>query len=106
MGFGPGGTAYRSTSVPGDLHRPPTPCTLATFPTVPATGMNQAPDPSRCPLCGLANDCAEASASGQPCWCLHTPIDPEALRRIPLDAQGKACLCPRCAGLLTPEEPT
>ncbi|MGA6107886.1 cysteine-rich CWC family protein [Pseudomonas solani] len=68
--------------------------------------MNQPPDPSRCPLCGQANDCAEEAASGQPCWCFSTSIAPEALRRIPLDAQDKACLCPRCARLLPPEEPT
>ena len=55
-----------------------------------------------CPLCGGANQCAPASAGTfeVPCWCTRAPISREALAKIPPERVGKACLCPRCAGVL------
>ncbi|MFK8397302.1 cysteine-rich CWC family protein [Pseudomonas sp. BGr12] len=57
------------------------------------------PDPSRCPLCGQSNRCTQADPAlqGQDCWCFSTPIDREALKRIPPGLVDRACLCPRCA---------
>lgn len=67
---------------------------------VPATAL-----PNRiCPLCGGANLCAPATAGtlDVPCWCTKATIDREALARVPTDLVDKACLCPRCAGLMGP----
>ena len=63
------------------------------------------PDPSRCPLCGQSNRCTQADPAleGQSCWCFSTPIDREALERIPTDLVDRACLCPRCAVGLSPQ---
>ncbi len=64
--------------------------------------MSQAskPLPNRiCPLCGGANACAPAEAGrfDVECWCRTAEIAPETLARVPPEAAGKACLCPRCA---------
>ncbi|GAB1383087.1 hypothetical protein MASR1M50_14070 [Burkholderiales bacterium] len=61
------------------------------------------PDPTRCPLCGQPNRCAQAlaRATGQPappCWCMQQRVDPRQLARVPARARGQACLCPACAG--------
>lgn len=57
-----------------------------------------------CPLCGGANQCAPASSGtlDVPCWCTKATIDREALARVPKAFVDKACLCPRCAGLMGP----
>jgi hypothetical protein len=60
------------------------------------------PDPSRCPLCGASNACAMEleRATGQPqgpCWCTQVTFDAGVLARTPVEARGKACLCPSCA---------
>ena len=55
-------------------------------------------DTTRCPLCGSGNECA--MAAGKPpetCWCMTATIAPEVLVRIPAEAQGKVCVCARCA---------
>jgi hypothetical protein len=53
-------------------------------------------DPARCPLCGEANQCQ--LAAGRPtCWCFETPVPAAVLARVPLAAQGIACVCKRCA---------
>ncbi len=61
------------------------------------------PDPTRCPLCGARNACAMEleRSTGQPqgpCWCTQATFDADLLARVPPQAQGKACLCPACAG--------
>lgn len=69
--------------------------------------MNDAtPDPSRCPLCGQSNRCtlANPALTGQDCWCFSTPVDREALERIPPELIDRACLCPRCAAGLKAAE--
>lgn len=64
-----------------------------------------APEPERCPVCGQINDCAiEAGLPGEECWCFQTSVSATALERIPEDLRGKACLCPRCAAGVLPEE--
>ena len=52
-----------------------------------------------CPLCGSANGCApaETGSFAVDCWCRTVEISAETLARVPPDAMGKACLCPRCA---------
>ncbi len=68
--------------------------------------MTQPPPPAPlreplCPQCGGANHCVPA-ASGrfdQPCWCTRVSIDRDVLERLPDAAKGRACLCPRCAGV-------
>ena len=61
-----------------------------------------APDPTRCPLCGLSNRCAMESAkpSGEPQppgWCTQVDFSADRRARVPADAQGQACICPACA---------
>jgi|TARA_R110000851_G_scaffold277534_2_gene430651 hypothetical protein len=59
-----------------------------------------------CPLCGGANQCAPAGVGrfDVACWCATAVVSEEALRRVPLGAVDKACLCPRCAaGMQSPE---
>lgn len=55
-------------------------------------------NPSHCPLCGQPNQCAiSAGLPPNSCWCMQTPVSPDALERLPADARGKACICPACA---------
>ncbi|UPQ83895.1 cysteine-rich CWC family protein [Pseudomonas knackmussii] len=61
--------------------------------------MTDTPDPSKCPLCGQPNACGhcDSTTAAQPCWCFSVAIAPDVQRRIPDEAQGKACICARCA---------
>jgi hypothetical protein len=61
-------------------------------------------DPHRCPLCGQANQCTPGgpASAAPPCWCFSAPVSRAALERLPAEARGKACLCPRCAALDEP----
>lgn len=59
-------------------------------------------DPTRCPLCGQGNACAEelARATGQPqppCWCMTAEFPPTLRDAVPEAARGRACICARCA---------
>ena len=55
-------------------------------------------DPAHCPLCGRSNQCAiESGAPAETCWCMGTPIAPEALSALAPEQRGQACLCPACA---------
>jgi hypothetical protein len=56
-------------------------------------------DDTRCPICGGDNECA--MAKGEPasrCWCQDAEISDELMERVPEEARGKACICPRCTG--------
>jgi hypothetical protein len=53
-------------------------------------------DPSRCPLCGVENQCGMAAGSTE-CWCFGATVSKDALERLPPAALGKACVCARCA---------
>ena len=72
----------------------------------PAASPSTAPaalDASRCPLCGQANTCAvTAGLPPADCWCMDTPIAPQALAAIPAAQRRLACVCPRCAAGLPP----
>ncbi|HYO95153.1 MAG TPA: cysteine-rich CWC family protein [Polyangiaceae bacterium] len=57
-------------------------------------------DPKRCPVCDALNVCAVEQGSNEPCWCTSVTIDEQALRRVPSELEGKACLCPRCAAFV------
>lgn len=59
--------------------------------------MTTAIDPARCPLCGEANDC-QIAAGRTKCWCFETKVPVGVLARVPIEAQGVACVCKRCAG--------
>ncbi|MDI3382187.1 cysteine-rich CWC family protein [Xenophilus aerolatus] len=64
-------------------------------------------DPSRCPLCGQGNGCAEelARATGRPqppCWCMTAEFPPALRDAVPEAARGRACICARCAGAAAP----
>lgn len=60
----------------------------------------------RCPLCGQANQCAiMAGQAPESCWCMQAPVSPLALARLPEQARGKACICPRCAAGGTAADP-
>ncbi len=55
-------------------------------------------DPRRCPVCGEGNVCGQASGDAAiPCWCFSVTLDSRQLAGLPPQAQGKVCLCPRCA---------
>jgi hypothetical protein len=59
-------------------------------------------DPTRCPLCGNASQCAieveRATGRKQPaCWCTGVDFSRELLDRLPAEARGQACICPTCA---------
>ncbi len=53
-------------------------------------------DPTRCPLCGEDNDCRMARGDST-CWCVSMQVPKEVLDRVPLEAQGVACVCRFCA---------
>lgn len=54
--------------------------------------------PSQCPLCGQPNQCAvTAGLPIEDCWCMHTPVSPTALARLPAGQRGLTCICPVCA---------
>ncbi len=64
-------------------------------------------DPTHCPLCGQANECAmeierATGVKQPPCWCSQVRFEAALLSRIPEHARGKACLCPACAKVETP----
>ena len=69
--------------------------------------MNERPnydDQSKCPLCGRNNDCAVAAGRDpDSCWCMTATMSTSALTSIPLEAQGKVCICSACANG-SPEE--
>jgi len=44
---------------------------------------------------------ASADTANQPCWCYGVSIDPQVLQALPLEQQNLACLCPRCANVLS-----
>jgi hypothetical protein len=55
-------------------------------------------DTSNCPLCGQPNECAVAAGRDpELCWCMTATMSPDALAPIPAEAQGKVCICARCA---------
>lgn len=65
--------------------------------------MTAAPvDPTRCPLCGEPNRCANeierATGVVQPaCWCTNADFSVELLAQVPAEAQRLACVCEACA---------
>jgi len=59
-------------------------------------------DPSRCPLCGQANDCQLAAGHAK-CWCFDTPVPNAILERIPIEARSVVCVCRSCADGTTDE---
>lgn len=59
-------------------------------------------DPTRCPLCGQPNACANeqerrTGVKQPPCWCTTVDFSAELLARVPAKAQRAACICARCA---------
>lgn len=55
-------------------------------------------DTSRCPLCGELNQCAVvAGRDPESCWCMSATMSASALAAVPQEAQGKVCICERCA---------
>lgn len=87
------------------MHPSATRCTLCSS-KAPTRTMTDTPDPTRCPLCGQRNSCSQADpdADGTLCWCFQTRIDPAALARVPPQLLDRACLCPRCAQSLPPDD--
>jgi hypothetical protein len=61
-------------------------------------------DPSICPTCGAPNTCGLSQGKAE-CWCFSVQIPGAALARIPTEAQGKACLFPRCAAAQAETKP-
>jgi hypothetical protein len=55
-----------------------------------------------CPLCGLSNQCtmADPRRGAHACWCFSETIDPARLQALPTELRNRACLCPRCAGVV------
>jgi hypothetical protein len=62
------------------------------------TGQSDSSDTTKCPLCGEANECAVAAGRDpESCWCMTVTMSPTAIAAIPAEAQGKICICARCA---------
>ena len=64
--------------------------------------MTKVIDPSKCPICGEPNQCAQeiAKVTGKPpktCWCMTATFSSELLDRVPEEAKNKACICEKCA---------
>lgn len=55
-------------------------------------------DPAKCPLCGSANACQQASCDAYKglCWCERVTFPEELLHRLPDEARGWACVCRSC----------
>jgi hypothetical protein len=54
-------------------------------------------EPSKCPICGDLNQCAQEIAkatgkSSETCWCMTATFSAELLDRVPKEAQNKACI--------------
>jgi hypothetical protein len=63
-------------------------------------------EPTRCPLCGQANQCAMegervTGIAQPPCWCTQANFSQELLEQLPADARGQACICAACAQSLS-----
>lgn len=54
-------------------------------------------DPSRCPLCGLGNQCGMLEGAAT-CWCFAESLQAEVLSTVAPEAQNVACVCRDCAG--------
>jgi hypothetical protein len=53
-------------------------------------------DPTRCPLCGVQNECGIAAGQSE-CWCFDVTIQKQTLDQLPDAARGVACICKTCA---------
>jgi hypothetical protein len=62
---------------------------------------------AHCPCCGQLNQCAQLGSATpvEHCWCFAAHIDPERLASLPEAERNRACLCPRCAQGLPPDNP-
>lgn len=63
-------------------------------------------DPTRCPLCGGDNRCANeieraTGVAQPPCWCTTASFPPDLMTRLPAEARDKACICPACVSAMT-----
>jgi len=63
--------------------------------------MDKVIDPSKCPIFGKPNQCAQevAKATGkpqEPCWCMTANFSVELLSKVPIEAKNKACICEKC----------
>ena len=62
--------------------------------------MNSLPfhNPTRCPLCGGANDCQLCSPATHKgaCWCAHIEMPEALLARVPENFRQRACICHPC----------
>lgn len=61
-----------------------------------------APDPTRCPICGEPNRCAmelqrQTGEQQPPCWCTQVDFSAQLLAKVPAQQQRLACVCARCA---------
>ncbi len=55
-------------------------------------------DTTKCPLCGGTNQCAIAAGQeAESCWCMSVTMSSDVLKSIPAKAQGRVCICSRCA---------
>ena len=55
-------------------------------------------NPSKCPLCGAANECQLCSPATHkgPCWCARVEMPEALLARVPENFRNRACICHRC----------
>jgi hypothetical protein len=53
-------------------------------------------DPTRCPLCGVQNECGMAAGQAE-CWCFSVVVAQQTLERLPQAARGVSCVCKNCA---------
>ncbi len=61
--------------------------------------LNISIDASRCPLCGMRNECALASGDGEnekPCWCFGESFPSTLRERAKSVDDGASCICRAC----------
>ena len=58
--------------------------------------MNKLPKHRICPICGKDNGCQYGTLEESNCWCMHTKVPENVLRRIPAEKRRTACVCQAC----------
>ena len=54
-------------------------------------------DLARCPICGEQNQCAMAAdPEATECWCESAIFPQDLLKRLPVHAVRRVCICQRC----------
>ncbi|MFJ7737551.1 cysteine-rich CWC family protein [Lysinibacillus sp. NPDC097287] len=53
-------------------------------------------DEKHCPLCGGDNHCKVGTDQQMACWCVTAKFPNGILGTVPVESQGKHCICQNC----------